>query len=65
MKEIDVWRSAQQLIAMHGGEAAAIATSRADALYESGALSGFRAMMRVVLAIHELQRTPSVGERLH
>jgi hypothetical protein len=65
MKEIDVWRSAQQLIATHGDDAASVAADRADKLYDSGALSGFREMMRIVLAIHELLRVPVAGEFVH
>jgi hypothetical protein len=65
MKEIDVWRSAQQLIAKHGNKAASVAAERADKLYASGALSGFREMMRIALAIRELQRSRASGEHAH
>ena len=65
MKEIDVWRSAQQLIAQHGERAATVAAARADKLYKTGALPAFRETMRIVLAIHELLRVPAAGEHLH
>jgi len=65
MKEIDVWRTAQQLIAQHGNKAAGLAAARADKLYESGALPSFREMMRIVLAIRELQRSRETGEHAH
>ena len=62
MEEIDVWRSAQQLMKQYGADAAIIAAMRADALLEGGDTEGFRTWQRIAAAINELEKRPSASE---
>ena len=63
MDDIDIWRSANQFMKMHGDDAAVVAANLADARLEDGDMGGFRVWQRIVAAINELNRTkPSAGE---
>lgn len=65
MEEIDVWRFAQQLMTLHGADAALVATDLADARFADGNVPAFRVWRRAVSAINELNRTKPCGcERL-
>lgn len=56
MEEIDIWRSAQQLIKTFGGDAAKHAETRAAQLAGEGAATGAAVMLRVAAAVRDLQR---------
>ena len=58
MDEIDIWRSAQQLIEMFGADAAKHAETRAQ-LAGEGARTGASVMLRVAAAVRELLGLPS------
>ncbi len=64
MEEIDVWRSAQQFMTLHGADAVLVATDLADARLADGNVSGVRVWRRVVSAINELSRTKPCGYEL-
>ena len=61
MEEIDVWRSAQQFMKMHGADAAVVAAILADARLADGDLDGVRIWTRIVAAINELSRQSPIG----
>ncbi len=64
--EIDIYRSAGAMIAQHGEEALLEAGMRADTLLEKGDLVGYRAWLRILTAIRELQKaTPAESDALH
>ena len=54
--EIDIWRSANELIKQHGDLADIEAASRADALLAKGDHEGQRVWLRILKAIDELQQ---------
>ena len=54
--QIDVYRSAKQLIDQHGDEAAIQATYQADAMLDRGDPDGAAAWRRIVTMINVLQR---------
>lgn len=62
MDEIDVWRTAAEMIRQFQDEAALTAALRADALLEQGDAEGFRIWVRVVGAINELERRPGTSD---
>jgi hypothetical protein len=55
MDELDVWRAADQMIKLHGKDAAVKAALRADALLDLGDVEGFHTWKRVVIAINRLE----------
>ncbi len=59
--EIDVWRSAQEMIRQHGEDAAHQADARATALTEQGDSAGGLVWQRIREAIDQLQNDTSVG----
>ena len=62
MDEIDIWRSAQQLIKTFGADAAKHAETRAAQLTVEGAHTGAGVMLKVAAAVRDLQRQPSASE---
>ncbi len=64
MDEIEIWRSAQQFITLHGTEAAFIAADLADARMADGNREGARVWQLVAEAINELSRTKPHGYEL-
>jgi len=66
MEEIDVWRSAQQFMKMHGADAAVVAATLADARLADGDMDGVQIWTRIVAAICELSRqSPRGSERVN
>lgn len=64
MEEIDVWRSAQQFITLHGADAASVAADLANARLADGNMAGAGVWLRVIKAITELSRTAPCGYEL-
>ena len=66
MKEIDIWRCAQLLLARHGTEAVSIATRRADELLNQGDAPGCSTWLRISKAITDLEHcAPGKGDKVH
>ena len=66
MDEIDIWRTAAEMIRQLQADAAVSAALRADALLDQGDTQGFNVWKRVVAAINELERTrPKASEQAH
>lgn len=65
MDEIDIWRSAHQLIKTFGADAAKHAETRAAQLAGEGAHTGAGVMLRVAAAVRDLQREPRAGTIKH
>jgi len=60
--DLDIYRSANELIKQHGEDAPVLAAMRADELMEAGDMEGRAVWLRIVKAIEELrQREP--GDR--
>ena len=53
--DLDIYRSANELIKQHGDESLARATMRADELAADGEMEGRAVWLRVVKAVEELQ----------
>ena len=63
---LDVYRSAELLIDLHGDEAAIQAAYQADAMLDKADLDGAAVWRRIVAVINELQQEePAAGERRH
>jgi hypothetical protein len=58
ISDLDIWRSANELIKQFGDTAAIEAAARADALLDKGDLDGQRVWLRILKAIDEMQKTP-------
>jgi hypothetical protein len=57
--EVELWRSAADLISAHGEAAEAEALARADAALDGGDVNGFNGWKKVARLIAEMQsRTP-------
>lgn len=66
MTELDIWRSANILSKRYVGEAAFIASKRADAPFDLGDVQGCWAWVRIAEAIAELERkSAGKGDRVH
>jgi hypothetical protein len=65
MDDIDVWRSANQMIKRFGTDASVRAAMRADVLFDLGDIAGYRVWKRVVDAINELNRRTRDGDALN
>ncbi|MEI9990564.1 MAG: hypothetical protein WDM86_11045 [Rhizomicrobium sp.] len=65
MEDIDIWRTAAEMIRQFQEDAATTAALRADALLDGGDVDGFHVWKRVVLAINDLQKTRPGGDTLH
>jgi len=64
MDEIEIWRSAQQFISLHGPDAAIVAADLAEARSADGNRKGARVWRMVVKAINELSRTKPCGHEM-
>jgi len=58
ISDLDIWRSANELIKQFGDTAHIEAAVRADALLDKGDLDGQRVWLRILKAIDEMQKTP-------
>ena len=58
ISDLDIWRSANELIKQFGDIADIEAAARADALLSKGDLDGQRVWLRILKAIDEMQKTP-------
>ncbi|MDR3526195.1 MAG: hypothetical protein P4L57_02875 [Rhizomicrobium sp.] len=66
MEEIEIWRSAQQFMTLHGADAVFVASDLAGARLADGNRDGARIWRLVRNAIQELSRTkPNGFELLH
>ena len=64
--DLDIYRTANELIKQHGDEAPIHAAMRADELLEAGDLDGQAVWKRILAAVDELQsRERPEGEKLH
>jgi hypothetical protein len=64
--DLDIYRSANELIEQHGEEAPIHAAMRADELMETGDMDGRAVWLRIVKAIAELlSRERPEGEKVH
>jgi len=63
VSELDIWRSAQILIAENGEQADLYAAIRADQCLEEGDTEGVAVWMRIKRAIEELQRKTPTSDR--
>jgi len=61
MNEIDVYRSANELINQHGEDAPIHAAMRADAMLEAGDMDGRAVWLRIVKAAEDLASTDVTG----
>ena len=62
--DLDIYRSANELIREHGEDVPIHAAMRADAMLEAGDLDGYAVWKRIVKAVEELQRVEP-GARVH
>ncbi len=64
--DIDIYRSANELIKQHGKDAPILAAMRADELMEAGDMEGRAVWLRIVKAVEELlsEERPE-GEKVH
>jgi hypothetical protein len=58
ISDLDIWRSANELIKQFGDTADIEPAARADALLGKGDLDGQRVWLRILKAIDEMQKTP-------
>ena len=66
ISDIDIYRSANELLKHHGDAAAMLADQRAAALAHAGDLAGCAVWRRIGVAIEDLRRQrPSDGEPTH
>ena len=64
--DLDIYRSANELVKQHGEDAPIEAAMRADALLEKGDLGGYAVWKRILRAVGELQGTElGTGARVH
>ncbi len=64
--DLDIYRSANEIVKQHGEDASIEAAMRADALLERGDLDGYAAWKRILRAVEELQgAAPKPGEAVH
>ena len=60
--DLDVYRSANELIKQHGEDAPIHAAMRADELMEAGDMDGRTVWLRIIKAIEELQSKERPGD---
>ena len=66
MDEIDIWRTANVLIKLHGNDAGWVAVQRADAWLDQGERVACAVWIKIWRAIKALQsEKPREGETLH
>ena len=58
ISDLDIWRSANELIKQFGDTADVEAAARADAFLDKDDLDGQRVWLRILKAIDEMQKTP-------
>jgi hypothetical protein len=64
--DINIYRSAYELIIQHGDEAPIHAAIRADEMLEAGDMDGKRVWLRIMKAVDELlAKERPTGEALH
>ena len=64
--DLDIYRSANELIKQHGEDAPILGAMRADELMETGDMEGRAVWLRIVKAIEELQsQERPEGEKVH
>ena len=64
--DLDIYRSANELIEQHGDDAPIHAAMRADELMETGDMDGRAVWLRIVKAIAELlSKERPEGEKVH
>ncbi len=64
--DIDIYRSANELIKQHGDDASTHAAMRADELMERGDLDGRAVWLRILKAVEELlAKERPEGARIH
>ena len=64
ISELDIWRSANELIKQYGDLADVEAAARADALLDMGDREGQRVWLRILKAVDQLQNL-STGDSQH
>jgi hypothetical protein len=62
MGEVELWRSAADLISAHGDEAAARALALADAALDDGDINGFSSWKKVARLIAQMQSDTPRGD---
>ena len=65
MDELEIWRAASLMMRRHGSGAQAESERRAAQLEAEGNRVGAATWLRIALAIEELQRKPTRGDRVH
>lgn len=65
MADIDIWRSAAQLVTLHGDAAAMEAAHQADRLLGRQDVEGYYIWKRIISAIQELESETSKSGRLN
>lgn len=65
MVDIDIWRTANEMMKLYGKEAEFKAGMRADKLLELGDLEGFHVWKRIAQAITELAKPNSDKQTVH
>lgn len=60
-ENIDIYRTAKQLIDLHGLDADLYACKRADELLDAGDIDGQRVWLRIVKALQEMLNTKPKG----
>ena len=64
--DLDIYRSANELIKQHGEDAPILAAMRADELMETGDMDGRAVWLRIVKAVEELlAKERPAGEKVH
>jgi len=64
--DLDIYRSANELIKQHGEDAPILAAMRADELMDTGDMEGRAVWLRIVKAIEELMsKERPEGEKVH
>lgn len=61
IENIDIYRTANQLIDQHGDAATFEASTKADEMLEAGDLEGQRVWLRILDAIKDIQNTTPTG----
>jgi hypothetical protein len=64
ISDLDIWRSANEIVKHHGQDAPIHAAMRADAMLEKGDLDRLAVWKRIMRAVEELQRVEP-GARVH
>jgi hypothetical protein len=65
VSELEVWRTATQLMKQHPETSWLVAAERADGAYAAGQMSNFRLWARVTQALTELLRKRTSGDTMN